>query len=127
MTTGDKYCAEHGIAHIDLVKIDVEGMERQVLKTDLRTCLARNAIDLVQFEYGRANILNEFLLRDFHAFFEQRGYVVGKLYPNYVDFRGYDLADEDFAGPNFLACRSDKVHYLRAFGGGPNGHFAIRR
>jgi FkbM family methyltransferase len=30
--TGDQFCAEHGIEHIDLLKIDVEGMEPMVLK-----------------------------------------------------------------------------------------------
>jgi hypothetical protein len=30
---------------------------------------------------------------------------VGKIYPDYVDFRDYDLSDEDFLGPNYLACR----------------------
>lgn len=30
-------------------------------------------------------------------------YAVGKIYPDYVDFRDYDLGDEDFLGPNYLA------------------------
>ena len=43
--------------------------------------------------------MTHFLLYDFYEFFETRGYVVGKIYPNYVDFRAYDLNDEDFLGP----------------------------
>ena len=114
--TGDSYAAQNGIEHIDLLKIDVEGMEEKVL-TGFQRMFAGRAIDLVQFEYGRVSIVNRFLLRDFHAFFLERGYVVGKIFPNYVDFRDYDLADEDFMGPNYLACLEDKMDYMQTFGG----------
>lgn len=114
--TGDGYAAGRGIEHIDLMKVDVEGMEDRVLK-GFSGMFARKAIDLVQFEYGRVSILNGFLLRDFQAFFRERGYAVGKMYPNYVDFRDYDPADEDFMGPNYLACLEEKAEYLAALGG----------
>jgi len=81
--------------------------------------LARNDISLVQFEYGRVNIVNHFLLRDFYAFFRERGYVVGKIFPNYVEFRDYDLMDEDFLGPNYLACAEDMVELRQALAGVP--------
>lgn len=112
---GDDYAAEAGIDRIDLLKIDVEGMERRVLD-GFAAMFAREAIDVVQFEYGRVNILNKFLLRDAYEFFAARGFAVGKIYPSYVDFRDYDLADEDFLGPNFLACRVARTDYLRALG-----------
>ena len=73
--------------------------------------------DLVQFEYGRVNVVNRFFLRDFYDFFEARGYAVGKIFPTSVDFRDYELSDEDFMGPNYLACRRDKPEYLRALAG----------
>ena len=44
-------------------------------------------------------------------------YAVGKLYPDFVDFRDYRLEDEDFLGPNFVACRkarSDLIEFLSA-------------
>jgi len=113
VTTGDAYAASRGISHINLLKLDVEGMEHRVLK-GFGQMLERKAIDLVQFEYGRVSIVHGFLLRDFHAFFRERGYLVGKIYPNYVDFRDYDMADEDFLGPNYLACRADQAEYLKA-------------
>ena len=116
VVTGDDYAARSGIEHIDLLKIDVEGMEERVLK-GFQNMLGRNAIDLVQFEYGRVSMVNRFFLRDFHDFFRQRGYVVGKVFPNYVDFRDYELADEDFLGPNYLACRYEKIAYRQALCG----------
>ena len=110
---GDDFAAEHGIHHIDLLKIDVEGMEAQVLRGFDRL-LRTQAVDLVQFEYGRVNILSRFLLADFHAFFAERGYRVGKIYPDGVDFRDYTMADEDFRGPNYLACLQQRVDLLQA-------------
>ena len=112
---GDDFAAEQGITHIDLLKIDVEGMEAQVLRGFDRLLRAQ-AVDLVQFEYGRVNILSRFLLADFHAFFAERGYSVGKIYPDGVDFRAYDLADEDFRGPNYLACLQRRGDLLQALG-----------
>jgi FkbM family methyltransferase len=116
VTTGDSYAAASGIQHVDMLKIDVEGMEEKVLK-GFDSMLKRRAIDLVQFEYGRVSIINRFLLRDFYEFFRERGYVVGKIFPSYVDFKVYDIGDEDFMGPNYLACRADNGEYRRALEG----------
>lgn len=118
LLTGDAYARERGIGRIDLLKIDVEGMEERVLR-GFGDMFCNGSIDLVQFEYGRVNIMNRFLLRDFYAFFEERGFLVGKIFPDHVEFKEYDFADEDFLGPNYLACREDRTDYLRAFGGMP--------
>jgi FkbM family methyltransferase len=112
--TGDSYADRKGIGHIDLLKIDVEGMEQRVLN-GFQKMFALAAIDLVQFEYGRVSIINRFLLRDAYSFFRARGYVVGKIFPNYVDFRDYQMSDEDFMGPNYLACREEMAEYLKCF------------
>jgi hypothetical protein len=41
---------------------------------------------------------------------------VGKIFPNGVEFREYELADEDFMGPNYLACRAARDDYVQALG-----------
>jgi hypothetical protein len=105
--TGDQFCAAKGIGHIDLLKIDVEGMDHLVLQ-GFEGLIRAGGIDLVQFEYGQGNILSKYLLYDFCRFFNERGYEVGKIFPNYVD--------ENFIGPNFLACRREKRAYLEALG-----------
>ncbi len=102
---GDEFLGSEGITEVDLLKLDVEGAEHLVLQ-GLEGTLRARRIRLVQFEYGRVNILTHFLLRDFYELFKSYGYVVGKIYPNYVDFREYQLDDEDFLGPNYLACRT---------------------
>lgn len=113
---GDEYARSSDTARIHLLKIDTEGAEHLVLNgfTDM---LASRRIDLIQFEYGRINILSRFLLKDYYEFFSGYGYVVGKLYPNYVDFRPYALEDEDFLGPNYVACRDDRSDLIEMLKG----------
>ncbi len=115
--TGDAYMNAAGIGRIDLLKIDVEGGEHLVLM-GFAPALAERRIDVIQFEYGRANILTKFLLRDYHEALEDLGYRVGKLFPGRVDFRRYRLEHEDFIGPNFVAVRADCAEILAALGGG---------
>jgi FkbM family methyltransferase len=102
---GDDFLTRERINEVDFLKLDVEGAEHLVLE-GLENQLRERRIRFVQFEYGRVNILTHFLLRDFYQLFAKHGYVVGKIYPDYVDFREYDLNDEDFAGPNYIACRA---------------------
>lgn len=113
VTSIDAYVAAEGLAHIDLLKIDVEGMEEKVLRgcADL---LARGAVDLIQFEYGMVNIMFHSLLYDFHNLLEGHGFAVGKIFPDHVRFKPYDFPDEDFLGPNYLACRRDRADLLAA-------------
>jgi FkbM family methyltransferase len=101
---GDEFLSGEGIGRVDFLKLDVEGAEHLVLQ-GLDESLQNGRIRFVQFEYGRVNILTHFLLRDFYQLFRRYGYAVGKIYPDYVEFRDYDLRDEDFLGPNYLACR----------------------
>jgi FkbM family methyltransferase len=103
---GDEFLKQEAIGQVDFLKLDVEGAEHLALE-GFEVALGQQRIRLVQFEYGRVNVLTHFLLRDFYQLFARYGYAVGKIYPDHVDFRDYDLADEDFLGPNYLACRQD--------------------
>src|SRR4051812_16969568 len=100
---GSDFLQREGIRKVDFLKLNVEGAEHLVLE-GLKDQLREQRIRFVQFEYGRVNILTHFLLRDFYQLFATYGYVVGKIYPDHVDFREYELGDEDFLGPNYLAC-----------------------
>jgi hypothetical protein len=104
VSTGDDYCATHGIDHIDFLKLDVEGAELLALR-GFRQMLGAGQIDVIQFEYGSVNILPRVLLKDIVEFLTEHGYVVGKVYPTYIDYKPYELKDEDFLGPNYLAIR----------------------
>jgi FkbM family methyltransferase len=107
VTTGDAFLQAHNLTTVDFLKLDVEGAEHLVLR-GFERALADGRIRFVQFEYGRVNILTGFLLKHFYDLFAEYGYVVGKIYPDYVDLQDYNLGDEDFLGPNFLACRRDE-------------------
>ena len=113
VVTGDAYLRERGIDHVDLLKIDVEGAEPAVL-AGFADSFARRAITLVQFEYGTINLATRYLLADFHRFFEERGFVLGKLWPEGVAFAPYSVEDEDFVGPNFVACLKDRHDIIEA-------------
>jgi len=115
ITTGDAYVRQHGIAKIDFLKIDVEGAELAVLQ-GFAEAFDRQAIDIVQFEYGTINLRTRHLLEDFYRFFTERGFEVGKLYPEGVAFKPFEPADEDFVGPNYIAChrrRRDIIDAIR--------------
>ena len=43
-----------------------------------------------------------------------RGYLVGRLFPDFVDFRAYALEDEDFSGPNYVAVRKTRSDIVDA-------------
>ena len=79
--------------------------------------LGAGAIDVIQFEYGYITIDTKFLLKDFHEYLEPFGMKIGKIYPNYIDFRGYKHSHEDFYGPNFLAVRSDLSDLIEKLAG----------
>ena len=112
---GDDYVREHGIEMIDILKIDVEGMEESVLR-GFSNMFKERRIRLVQFEYNTTNIISKFMLRDAHQFFTSFGYRVGKLYPQYVEFRDYHYRQEDFCGPNMIAVRKEDDELLKLLG-----------
>ncbi len=108
---GDGYVADHGLANIDFLKIDVEGAEMRVLSGFEKT-FDKQAIQIVQFEYCRLNRYIPLLLRDFYAFFEPRGYQIGKVFPKGVAFKPYEMDDEDFVGLTYIACRSVRTDLI---------------
>lgn len=113
---GDAYCREKNIESIDFLKMDVEGMEDQVLR-GFGDLLARKAIRVIQFEYGRVNIESHFLLKDFYTMLEGYGFVIGKIYPQEVLFKAYEYTDEDFLGPNYLAVLSTETELIKRLHG----------
>lgn len=71
----DEFIRERGINHVELLKIDTEGHELKVL-LGLRATLAKNLIDVVQFEFNAMNVMSRVFCRDFYA-----------ALPNYTFYR----------------------------------------
>ena len=90
------------------------GRREELVLKGFSNALANGMIDVIQFEYGKVNILTRFLLRDIYEMLEGYGYTVGKLYPNYVEFRHYTLDDENFFGPNYVAILKDRRELVEA-------------
>jgi hypothetical protein len=112
LDTGDSYCRERDIQRIDLLKIDTEGAEHKVL-AGFDQMLKAEAIDIIQFEFGQANIETHFLLKDFFELLTPCGYQIGKLHPCSVEFHDYHYDMQDFVGPNFVAVRGDRCDVIK--------------
>ena len=109
--TGDEFCRERGVERIDYLKVDAEGADYEVL-TGFSEMLSARRVGAVQFEHEGGRFL-----RDYYDWLRPRGYVLGKLYANYVDFREHDIDQEHFLGPNYLAlpaAREDLIRSLKA-------------
>lgn len=63
--TVDDVARAEDVERIDVLKIDVEGHELAVLR-GARNLLARRAVEVIQFEFGEANLASRTYLRDFH-------------------------------------------------------------
>lgn len=113
---GDEYCKRNNIENIDLLKIDTEGAEMLVLG-GFKSMLENQKISVIQMEYGGVNILSKSLLRDYYNFFEDLGYSLGKIYPNYVDFSEYNFRKENFILSNFIAVRDNNTELRDALAG----------
>ena len=78
--TLDAFCAEHGIARVDILKIDVQGAEYAVLRGATGT-LERAAIDVVYMEMITApTYVGQRKLHDYLALFAEHGYELFDLY-----------------------------------------------
>ena len=110
---GDDFLVNANISKVDLLKIDVEGVEFEVIK-GFDQSFENKVIRACQFEYGYANITSHNLLADFYRYFEDKGYKLGKIYPKRVEFRPYNVKHEDFLGPNFLAVNEKESHLIQS-------------
>jgi FkbM family methyltransferase len=109
---GDEYMSQRGITNVAFLKLDVEGMEMDVLQ-GFSSSLRAGIIEAIQFEHGPAHVLAHHLLRDFLELLEGYFYTVFRIFPKTLAKLQYDAEkDESFVGQNLLAVRSQILNRL---------------
>lgn len=116
---GDEFCLENEIPEITFLKVDVEGHELNVLK-GFTKIFREGKIGVVQFEYNSLSIFSGSLLMRFYEFLQTEvsndGYCIGRIYPNSVCFKDYDIQDENFIDGNFIAVQRKFVELIDILG-----------
>jgi FkbM family methyltransferase len=109
---GDSYLAAAGVRRVRFVKVDTEGNDLNVLR-GLAGALGDGRIDALQFEHNEWSVPAGVHLADFYELLEPLGYEVGRLFPDFVQFRPWRPAYEREAAGNHVAVRRDQ-RVLRA-------------
>ena len=108
VTTGDDYCAARGIDRIAMLKVDVEGMEYEVL-AGFTAMLQNRRFSVIQFEYGLGYIGARRYLKDVFELLSECGYDVFRQFPDGLERFLYREADEDFRARNYVAIARDST------------------
>jgi FkbM family methyltransferase len=104
ITTVDRFCEEHKITFIHLLKIDVEGHELSVLK-GAGGLLDRGAIGVIQFEFGGTSLDSRSYFKDFFQLLSPR-YTIHRILPHGLrELKSYSEKLEIFQSANYLAIR----------------------
>lgn len=102
--TVDDFLASHpSTPSPDILKLDVEGLELQILHGARKTL---KSVNVVQFEFGGANIDSRTYFQDFWYFFEPLGFEIFRLGPKGLSsIKQYSESDEIFETTNYFAVR----------------------
>lgn len=104
--TVDDYCKANQIKKINVLKLDIEGHELDAL-AGAKEMFARNAIDMVTFEFGGCNIDTRTFFQDFWYFFVNNNMTLYRLTPSgyLFEIESYKEIDEQYRTTNFIAIK----------------------
>lgn len=102
----DNYVEENNIAHIHLLKIDIEGHELAAFE-GAGKYLNAGFIDFIQFEYGGANLDSHTTLADFYQLLLPHGFKIAKIMRNGLQIRDYNAVMDNFIYANYVAVSSE--------------------
>jgi hypothetical protein len=103
VTTLDNFCEARSISSIALLKLDVEGHELAVLEGARR--MLGDAIGMIQFEFGPANIYSRTFFYDFWSLFCDRFDLFRIIPRGIVPVPYYGEHREIFLTTNYVAIR----------------------
>ena len=114
--TGNEYCKINNLKNIDFLKIDVEGVEYQVLE-GFSELISNKSIKIIQFEYGYLNGDSNRLIRDFYKLLGNN-YIIGPLKSTGVLFTNFKYKLNDFkSGPNYVAVLKTETKLIKKLSG----------
>jgi hypothetical protein len=99
----DLFCVEQDIPRIDFLKLDVEGLELDVLRGAGH--MLGSAIDSIQFEFGGTDIDSRVFLRDFFYLLAPAYDIFRIVHNGVVALPRYKEQFEIFMYANYLAVR----------------------
>jgi FkbM family methyltransferase len=111
VTTIDQYCWEKNIKNIDLLKIDVEGLEGKVLRGGMGMLL-KSPPKLIQIEFNRHHLYENFTIYSLNQMVRGR-YRLFQLTPGGWSERQFDWSQANiFEYSNFVLVRSDVIEEI---------------
>ncbi len=102
VVTLDGFCEEHGITHVDLLKLDLEGGELDALRGATRL-LESGVVRFIQFEFGQPSLGARTYFVDLFELLHPR-YDIYRVLPTALEpLAGYHETLEVFMSTNYLA------------------------
>lgn len=102
LKTIDNFCKENEIAHINFLKLDVEGHEHKVL-LGAEELINSSSIDFIQFEFGPCDIMSKTFLKDFFLLLQDKYNIYRILNDGLSLIKYYHSRNEAFITTNYLA------------------------
>ena len=107
-TTIDKYCEEHEIKSINLLKIDTEGHEYNVL-LGAKKMLEDDRISIIQFEFNEMNVISRTYFKDFYDLLNSNFDLYRLNKNSLIPVKKYNTFLEVFKFQNFIAINKNHI------------------
>jgi FkbM family methyltransferase len=102
----DTFCRDAGISHVNFLKIDVEGHEKNVLQ-GAKQMMHAGKVDFIQFEFGGTSIDAKTYFQDYYYLLNDKYQIYRIVKDGVHPINTYREHYELFLPTNFLAARRD--------------------